>query len=226
VALGASAAALLALGTLATAATVVVGNAGGNFQCSAGFDSVQVTSSGDAYVVPAGQWRLVAWSTQGGPQAGRLQLSVWRPTADPETFVLVGMTPAEDVAANVLNTFPLATPIDVQGGDVLGLRVPADAPRNQLCIEVTAAPDATGFRFGPEPVVGEQVTFVPGGLDARLNVQATLESHDAGPGVPTTLAECRGGGWRERVDPAGVPFKNQGDCVSFVATNGRNLAGR
>jgi hypothetical protein len=35
--------------------------------------------------------------------------------------------------------------------------------------------------------------------------------------LPTTKEQCKNGGWRS----FGV-FKNQGDCVSFVATNGRN----
>jgi hypothetical protein len=35
--------------------------------------------------------------------------------------------------------------------------------------------------------------------------------------LPTTTAQCKNGGWRT----FGV-FKNQGDCVSFVATGGKN----
>ena len=35
--------------------------------------------------------------------------------------------------------------------------------------------------------------------------------------LPTSKEECRNGGWKSY----GV-FKNQGDCVSFVATNGTN----
>jgi hypothetical protein len=36
--------------------------------------------------------------------------------------------------------------------------------------------------------------------------------------------QCKHGGWRHLVDRNGTPFKNQGDCVSYVATGGRNLA--
>ena len=36
--------------------------------------------------------------------------------------------------------------------------------------------------------------------------------------LPNTTAECKNGGWRGFF---GV-FKNQGDCVSFVATKGKN----
>ena len=38
------------------------------------------------------------------------------------------------------------------------------------------------------------------------------------PPLPTTLTQCMQGGWRSY-----AVFKNEGDCVSFVATNGRNL---
>lgn len=37
--------------------------------------------------------------------------------------------------------------------------------------------------------------------------------------VPTTQADCANGGWRAYADPG---FKNQGDCVSWVATKGKN----
>ena len=40
--------------------------------------------------------------------------------------------------------------------------------------------------------------------------------HDAQP-LPTSKAQCKTGGWRT----FGV-FKNQGDCVSFVATKGKS----
>jgi hypothetical protein len=41
------------------------------------------------------------------------------------------------------------------------------------------------------------------------------------PRLPTTKPECKNGGWKTY----GV-FKNQGDCVSFVATGGKNPAGQ
>jgi hypothetical protein len=39
-----------------------------------------------------------------------------------------------------------------------------------------------------------------------------------------TKGACKKGGWRLLTDASGTPFKNQGDCVSYVATNGRNVA--
>jgi len=38
-----------------------------------------------------------------------------------------------------------------------------------------------------------------------------------------TKDNCKNGGWQKIASTP--PFKNQGDCVSFVATGGRNLPG-
>jgi choice-of-anchor C domain-containing protein len=40
--------------------------------------------------------------------------------------------------------------------------------------------------------------------------------------VPTK-DDCKNGGWQTMIDTAGNSFKNQGDCVSFFATKGKNL---
>ena len=42
--------------------------------------------------------------------------------------------------------------------------------------------------------------------------------------VPTRKDQCKNGGWKNYVDNTGTPFKNQGDCVSYVATGGKNKA--
>jgi hypothetical protein len=40
--------------------------------------------------------------------------------------------------------------------------------------------------------------------------------------VPQTTADCKNGGWQNLGDGDRNPFKNQGDCVSYVATKGKN----
>ena len=40
--------------------------------------------------------------------------------------------------------------------------------------------------------------------------------------LPSTAADCKNGGWKNY----GTSFENQGDCVSYVATRGRNEPGR
>ncbi len=43
-------------------------------------------------------------------------------------------------------------------------------------------------------------------------------------GLALTTDQCKNGGWANLVDDLGRGFSNQGDCVSFVATGGRNKA--
>jgi hypothetical protein len=40
--------------------------------------------------------------------------------------------------------------------------------------------------------------------------------------VATDKDQCKKGGWQTVTDADGNPFKNQGDCVSYVATGGKN----
>jgi hypothetical protein len=41
---------------------------------------------------------------------------------------------------------------------------------------------------------------------------------------PVSADDCKNGGWQNHTDAEGRPFKNQGDCVSYVATGGTNTA--
>jgi hypothetical protein len=49
-------------------------------------------------------------------------------------------------------------------------------------------------------------------VSVLINVSAAL---------PTSMDQCMNGDWKN----FGSTFKNQGDCVSFVATGGKNPAG-
>ena len=40
--------------------------------------------------------------------------------------------------------------------------------------------------------------------------------------VATSDGQCKKGGWQFVTDDLGNLFKNQGDCVSYVATKGKN----
>lgn len=45
---------------------------------------------------------------------------------------------------------------------------------------------------------------------------AALRVDVAPPDTPRSKNDCRNGGWRNLVDAAGQPFRNQGQCVSTV----------
>ncbi len=65
---------------------------------------------------------------------------------------------------------------------------------------------------------GEQTVDVDNTL-----INETLFTYEASPSpVPTNKDQCKQGGWQTLADDEGNSFKNQGDCVSFVATKGKN----
>jgi N-acetylneuraminic acid mutarotase len=81
------------------------------------------------------------------------------------------------------------------------------------------APMPTG-RHGLVSGAINGVLYAVGGQDPIGNMLTTNEAFTSSaptPTLPTTTDQCRNGGWQSY----GV-FKNQGDCVSFVATKGKN----
>jgi streptogramin lyase len=55
----------------------------------------------------------------------------------------------------------------------------------------------------------------PAGNSANGAFEVVVVMHE-----PTTKDQCKKGGWKNFIYPS---FKNQGDCVSYVATHGKNL---
>ena len=68
-------------------------------------------------------------------------------------------------------------------------------------------------------------TVATDGITFGTSAGATVFNFEVPPPVVTSINQCKGGGWLTYVDSAGNAFNNQGDCVSYVATRGRNLAG-
>ena len=66
-------------------------------------------------------------------------------------------------------------------------------------------------------------SFTVTGTDNATNTASVIH-HYAVLKVAATKDECKNGGWKTVVDRSLRPFKNQGDCVSFVATAGKNHA--
>jgi hypothetical protein len=85
-----------------------------------------------------------------------------------------------------------------------------------VTIKVT---DGTPDRVESAPAGGDPCG---GGVGIVFQIVASgdIVVTDAQP-FPTSKDQCKNGGWQT----FGV-FKNQGDCVSFVATGGRNQPGR
>jgi choice-of-anchor C domain-containing protein len=87
------------------------------------------------------------------------------------------------------------------------------------------ANDLTNMNWTPETY-----TFLATTASTTLSFVSTT----AGPFGPAidnvvitetvpTKSDCKDGGWHDMIDNAGNHFKNQGDCVSYFATGGKNL---
>jgi choice-of-anchor C domain-containing protein len=79
-------------------------------------------------------------------------------------------------------------------------------------------------------------SFVATGPQSTLTFTSTTTGTACGPALdnvavtetvaetpqPTAKSDCMDGGWQTLADVDGNGFKNQGDCVSYVATGGKN----
>src|SRR5260370_6794519 len=76
-----AAAAALVLPSTALAATTEIGSAQGTVDCTntglSGVNTVQVTSSGDSYTVPAGGTSITSWTIAAGTHTGPVGLESW-----------------------------------------------------------------------------------------------------------------------------------------------------
>jgi hypothetical protein len=163
---------------------------------------VQSTEAGSpSYTVPAGQWVIVSWSHRANSAAGReLGVRVWRPTATPGSYTLVGAGALRTLTPGGINT--QYERITVSGGDLLGLRV-GNPPGGGVSCFITAG---VGNLIRYAIAASEQP---PGSASAlsllqpasRLNMTARLEAdadsdgfgdetQDACPGVAGSASGC------------------------------------
>jgi hypothetical protein len=93
--------------------------------------------------------------------------------------------------------------------------LPAEVRWTLLSVEDNdgAGQDKTGSLL-----TGEAATVCPANASIPLSpiFGGDITVHDAQP-FPTTTQQCKNGRWRDFPG-----FENQGDCVSFVATRGKN----
>jgi hypothetical protein len=159
-----------------------------------------VTGSGTATFISGGLTGLTepfAIDIHAGPngQQPTGTLTLLLTFTDPTCVVVRdgGGEAAPSAAINLLNPF---------SGRRVVFRIGGGESGPQL-IGVAFAASASDCSFGPSPDVAEVVSGRIAIVDA--------------PALPTSKEQCKNGGWRT----FGI-FKNQGDCVSFVATRGKN----
>jgi hypothetical protein len=223
--LGAIASALAVAAILllpASAAAASIGSALGTVSnCAVGFDTVQMSSSGPSYAVPTGGGFITAWSTQGGSatDVGPVGLQVWRPTATPGSYTLVGTSPLMTVTAGVANNFNLTNAIAVQAGDLIGLRLEGPS----MCATVTGNPnDVFGSASGTTPAVGATEAFANNSsteLNVAATVSATAGSGGGGGGGCDTTGDSPADSNCEEHDKCAATESSHQDCVQTDASD-------
>jgi len=133
-------------------------------------------------------------------------------------------------------SFTLASTAQCQGGSPRFDVVTTNGLFFLGCNNVTPAINANGtatYTFTAATIAagGNQVPFPTGtiqAIDVLIDVQGTADLTNItvngqvqvpAPATPKSKDDCKNGGWKNFTNPA---FKNQGDCVSFVATGGKN----
>jgi hypothetical protein len=199
--------ALVALTAGSASADTMIGQTGAGGNCGRSPDVLGDTH----YVVPSGGGTITSFSFQStSNNAGqRVDFMVLRPVSG-SSYTVVGNTGVVTLAGTGSEPETFAADISVLAGDILGLW---EAGSLKNC--GFSAGSGGGFVFsasGPDPNTGDSVSLEFPTASADLNESANLVTR------PTTKAQCKHGGWRN----FGSTFKNQGDCVSFVATGGQN----
>ena len=133
-------------------------------------------------------------------------------------------------------SFTLASTTQCQGGSPRFDVVTTTGLFFLGCNNVTPTINANGtatYTFTAATIAagGNQVPFPTGtiqAIDVLIDVQGTADLSNMtvngqvqvpAPATPKSKDDCKNGGWKNFTNPA---FKNQGDCVSFVATGGKN----
>ena len=111
---------------------------------------------------------------------------------------------------------PSSPVTSVLPGDVL-----AAVFQTQVGDPFSLAPTAVSFDLSGFAGTTVRIRFAE--VDNQLYFNASVDAVviSSRPAVPTTAEQCKNGGWRNFSS-----FNNQGDCVSFVATNGKNEPGK
>jgi hypothetical protein len=134
-------------------------------------------------------------------------------------------------------SFTLASASQCQGGSPRFDIVTTNGTFFLGCNNVIPTTNADGtvtytFTAATLAAAGNQVPFPTGtitAVDVLIDVQGTADlsnitvngvlQEPAAAATPTSKDQCKDGGWQTFTDPS---FKNQGDCVSYVATHGKN----
>src|SRR5215211_268563 len=208
-------------------ADTTIGAVGGESDPRLGPCPGNVVLADMTYTVLNGGGLITSFSFQVGVAGQQLDFLILQP-AEGNNYTVEGHTGVVTLPNTPVATFTNPG-IPVQGGEILGMWFPDQQPVEpgfppQGGLVACARSNSTGnggvlaTDFGvADPISGETISFGGPVTNSNLNESANLVTGSGSPPTPTSKDQCRGGGWRNF-----GRFKNQGDCISFVATGGRN----
>lgn len=111
------------------------------------------------------------------------------------------------------------------GPAVTTLQVSATGGTTEIYTHDPTGTDLTTMVWTPQTY-----TFLATSASTTLTFTSTTAGA-SGPAIDAVAVtediaekdDCKNGGWESMLDTSGNSFKNQGDCVSFFATKGKNL---
>lgn len=200
-----------------------------------GFETLDPAPSSTATAIPGWtvtsgsvDWISYYWSAEDGSYS--LDMNGTATTDNPDTAGSIQQTFATVTGGTYMVQFWLAGNPD--GGPAV----------KTLYVQATGGPSkpysfdtATGYNGGPTSNthmgwVQEGYSFTATSTSTTLTFSADPSNMtNNGPaldnvtvtGILTSGAQCKDDGWQGQKDPAtGLPFNNQGQCVSYFATNG------
>jgi hypothetical protein len=140
-------------------------------------------------------------------------------TSVPSDIVIIDLQGNATYATTPARTGGTCPPTSVNVVSPTRLNVPINF--TPLAISCTIVLQETLTATGEGGFPCQVLDYASGENTPPLQACATLASPPIQPLRPTSKDQCKDGGWQT----FGV-FKNQGDCVSFVATGGKNPPGK
>jgi hypothetical protein len=141
--------------------------------CGASVAQTAVETGTQSYAVPAGGGVITSWQTQTGPNAGTVKVKVFRATASPTQYLIVGEEGPHSILANTSPSFSSNVRIPVQGGDLLGLH-----GTGTNCTSYQPGKNgyhSVGFGIGLDPLAGSVGTVEAGTSQMAVEIAATIE---------------------------------------------------
>ncbi len=227
----------LAAAALGVTAAIVLGGAAiaATPTVNGSFETGTYTDNGAGFeTLPAASTVLTGW-TIGGNGIDWIG-SLWTAADGTKSLDLNATAPgsiSQSITTTVGSTYVVSfalsgNPQGDLGAKTLTVNATGGATKTYTFDTAAAGNSVTNMKWAPQ-----SYSFVATSATTMLTFTSTTAGA-YGPALDNVavalaatranISACKHGGWKTLTDSNGRHFKNQGDCVSYFATNGRNLA--